>query len=285
LKTTPITSAHAAQSRHWFLELMAYWEGRVTTGHISRQFGLSRQQASKIISLYKQALPDNLSYNAPRKGYVPTAAFKPRYINQDVNQYLRWLTSPHSLPCRAGDVSVPHEAVELPARQVEPELIRGLVSAMRQQYCVEVDYVSLTTPNREGRIIAPHTFINTGLRWHLRAWCEKNQQYRDFVLSRFRGAPQLERKSQHTAEQDTAWNTHITLIFEPDSRFDAARRDVIIRDYNMEDGQLRITTRAALAHYVIQEMLVNTRFLAEKPEEQQLVLVNKDDIKEWLFER
>jgi hypothetical protein len=253
--------------RFWLIELIAYWEGRVTTGHLCSQFGLSRQQASKIISQYKHAYPDNLVYSPTRKGYIPAQGFTTHYINGDAIEYLSWVTTP-TASSPAEQSPLPHESLKLPPRQVKPELMRGLVAAMREQRRVDVDYVSLTNPNREGRVIAPHTFINTGLRWHLRAWCEKSQEYRDFVLSRFRGEPD---------------NTQVTLIFEPDTRFDQAKRDVIIHDYNMQNGQLHITTRAALAHYLIQEMQVNTKFHAEKPEAQQLVLVNKDDIQEWLF--
>lgn len=270
--------------RYWFIELIAYWEGRIATTHLCEQFNLSRQQASKIINHYKHAFPHNLHYNATKKGYEPTKKFTPQCISGDAMEYLNWLTSPYTTSSsHRRQVSVSHVALQLPPRQVTPELMRGLVAAIRERRCVEVDYVSLTNPNREGRIIAPHTFVNTGLRWHLRAWCEKSQEYRDFVLSRFRGKPELEGKSNHTAKHDVAWNTEITLIFAPDARFSKEKRDVITHDYNMEDGQLHITTRAALAHYLIQEMQVNTKFLAEKPEEQQLVLVNKEDIKEWLF--
>lgn len=271
-------------NRFWLLELITYWEGRVTSGHLCAQFGLSRQQASKIITQYRESLPDNLIYSPTRKGYLPTEHFTARYISGDAIEYLNWVTTPGAIAAGpANQTPLPHVSLELPPRQVQPELMRGLVTAMRQSRRVDVDYVSLTNPNREGRVIAPHTFINTGLRWHLRAWCEKSQEYRDFVLSRFRGEPELLDKSPHTAAQDEAWNRQMTLIFEPDSRFDQAKREVIMHDYNMLNGQLRITTRAALVHYLIQEMQVNTKFHAEKPEAQQLVLVNKDDIQQWLF--
>jgi hypothetical protein len=268
--------------RFWFIELIAYWEGRIASTHLCTRFRISRQQASKIINKYKSTYPNNLIYDSSLKGYLPSTKFSAHYISGDAAEYLRWVTTP-SASSPSNQRPLPHVSLELPPRQVRPELMRGLVTAMRTQSRVDVDYVSLTNPNREGRIIAPHTFINTGLRWHLRAWCEKSQEYRDFVLSRFRGDPHLMDKSPHTAEQDEAWNTQVTLIFEPDTRFDQAKRDVIIHDYNMQNGQLRITTRAALVHYLIQEMQVNTKFHAEKPEAQQLVLVNKDDVKEWLF--
>ena len=51
--------------------------------------------------------------------------------------------------------------------------------------------MSFTTPDAETRLIAPHTLIYTGMRWHVRAYCEKNRDYRDFVLSRFRDMPEL----------------------------------------------------------------------------------------------
>lgn len=276
--------------RFWLIELIAYWEGRVTARHLCSRFNLSRQQASKIINKYKSTYPDNLTYSLTRKGYLPSGSFSAHHISGDATEYLHWVTSPNAIANKEKGASgtrtapVPHVSLELPPRQVSPELMRGLVTAMREQRRIDVDYVSLTNPNREGRVIAPHTFINTGLRWHLRAWCEKSNEYRDFVLSRFRGNPELLEKSPHTAENDEAWNIPLTLIFEPDSRFDPAKRDVLIHDYNMQNGQLRITTRAALAQYLIHEMQVNTKFHAEKPEAQQLVLVNKDDIKGWLFE-
>ncbi|MCD8514180.1 MAG: WYL domain-containing protein [Nitrincola sp.] len=157
------------------------------------------------------------------------------------------------------------------------------MQAIREQTLLEVDYVSLSNPDREGRIIAPHSFAKTGLRWHLRAWCEKSQEYRDFVLSRFRGIPDLEGKSQKTGEDDTAWHTFIDVIFAPDPRLTPAQKEVIEADYQMQNGQLRINTRACLAQYVIQEMQVNIKMLDPDPKAQQLILVNKDDISEWLF--
>jgi predicted DNA-binding transcriptional regulator YafY len=33
--------------------------------------------------------------------------------------------------------------------------------------------VSFSTPNGETRLIAPHTLAYTGMRWHVRAYCER----------------------------------------------------------------------------------------------------------------
>jgi predicted DNA-binding transcriptional regulator YafY len=162
--------------------------------------------------------------------------------------------------------------------------MRGLVAAIRQKRRIDVDYVSLNNPTAEGRVIAPHSFINTGLRWHLRAWCEKSKEFRDFVLSRFRGTPELETKTDYTQEKDTAWNTPVTLILQPDPRLSPEKQAVLANDYQMQKGQLHITTRGCLVQYLLRELQVSTKVLDGTPEAQQLVCVNLPDIKRWLFE-
>lgn len=279
----------AQEQRFRFIELLAYWEGRVNATNISRQFELSRQQSSASLKAYEEQAPHNLSYDASLKAYLPTERFQPSHISGDVVEYLSWVQNPAygSNVTEANQhpsLAVPRIALSLPARKVAPEVMRGLVAAMRQQKRIEVDYVSLNNPNREGRVIAPHSFINTGLRWHLRAWCEKSREYRDFVLSRFRGIPELLDKSTHTAEQDQGWNTQVTIILQPDQRLSQAKREVLENDYQMQNGLLEIITKGCLVQYLLRELQVSTKMLDGTPEAQQLVCVNQQDIKPWLFE-
>lgn len=272
------------ERRYWLIELIAYWEGRVATTHLCQFFGIGRQQASKDIGSYKEAFPRNLHYDAHSKGYVPTADFQRRHINGDVTEFLSWMTgmraqaTPQSASCQ-----LPHLALAHPPRTVTPELMRPLLQAIRQQRRVETDYVSVSNPSRDGRIIVPHTFVSTGLRWHLRAYCEKSQGYRDFVLSRFRGTPELLDRSAYSSVDDLAWNTEVSLRLQPDPRLSDAKKDALIHDYGMHNGELRLPTRAALAHYLLLEMQVNIKMLDGNPEAQQLILVNLDEIRPWLF--
>ena len=106
---------------------------------------------------------------------------------------------------------------------------------------------------------------------------------RSFCLIRFREEVQIEGPSPYTIEQDVAWQTNVTLILSSDPRLSAAQTQVLAHDFQMDNGQLHISTRAALADYLLKEMQVNTKYLDGKPEAQQLVLVNRDDIKQWLF--
>ncbi|MFN3881648.1 MAG: helix-turn-helix transcriptional regulator [Nitrincola lacisaponensis] len=269
------------QQRFWLIELLAWWEGRINTSDLVREFRISRQSASKSIQHYLTRHPRSLEYNPHLKSYQPTAHLQPHSLTGDVTEYLEWAT--RHISTQGPDVHLPHAAVSLPPRHITPEIMRKLVQAIREHRALEVDYVSLTSTDREGRIIVPHSFVKTGLRWHLRAWCEKSQEYRDFVLSRFRGVPELEHVSDKTGEDDAAWHTWIDVVFAPDPRLTPAQKEVFETDYQMQNGELRIPTRACLIQYLIQEMQVNIKMLDPDPKAQQLVLVNKDDISSWLF--
>jgi predicted DNA-binding transcriptional regulator YafY len=268
--------------RLWFIELIAWWEGRIASSHLIRQFGISRTQAQNDIAYYQSLLANNLQYHASHKGFLPQQGFVQAYINGDVVEYLNWISHQDAII----DIStvLPYTTLALPKRQVSADIIRVLVSAIRLQRRVEVDYVSVSNPDYQGRIIVPHHFVSTGLRWHLRAFCEKSQQYRDFVLSRFRGIPDLLNKTDISAAQDNGWHTQLSLVFIPDPRLSPQQQEVIAHDYQMQHGQLTLNTRACLAQYLLQEMQINIRDINISPEAQQLVLSNINVVKTWLFE-
>ncbi len=274
--------------RYRLIEIIALWEGRLTTRHLCDTFGIGRQQASKDINAYiRDIAPGNLIYDRHIKGYVPTEAFRPEVTSGTADEYLH-------LQHRNNELSNTFESLSLqianthvlavPIRNIRPEVIRPIVAAARQQKRLEVDYVSIHDPNREGRIIVPHTLVCTGLRWHVRAWCEKNQDYRDFVLSRFRGKPEILDASRHGEAGDLDWNTIITLQIKPDDRLTAAQRRVVAEDYGMSRGVLSIRLRATLVQYALQQLQIDPNVVSAIPEAQQIIIGNRARIARWLFD-
>ncbi|SFB97036.1 Predicted DNA-binding transcriptional regulator YafY, contains an HTH and WYL domains [Marinospirillum celere] len=274
---------NSAEHRFWQLELIAYWEGKVTPRQLADHWQVSRQHASNQLQDYLQKHPDSLSYHPSSKNYQPTTSFQPQHLSGDVTEYLEWATRQTLPPSKDSPGHLPHETLQHPPRQITPQIMRPLVQAIRENRRLDVDYISLTHPDNQGRILVPHHFVNTGQRWHLRAWCEKSQTFKDFVLSRFRGEPELMDTSAITPDQDKGWNTQLTLILEPDPRLTQLQKQVLEEDYAMHNGQLHIKTRACLANYLLKNLQVHPRILEGEPEAQQLIIVNKDDIKPWLF--
>jgi predicted DNA-binding transcriptional regulator YafY len=161
--------------------------------------------------------------------------------------------------------------------------LRPLISAARESRRVEVDYVSLNAPDREGRIIVPHTLVWTGQRWHVRGWCEKNQAYRDFVLSRFRGEPEIMDISEHTVHEDLDWHTWIDIVIAPDPRLSSAQQEVVAHDYAMDGNQWRLSVRAKLLPYYLKLLQIDPEDIKPDAQAQQLVILNPDDLSPWLF--
>ncbi|TXH92746.1 MAG: WYL domain-containing protein [Pseudomonas sp.] len=274
--------------RYRLIETIAWWEGRLTTGHLMQSFGISRQQASKDINSYiTDYAPKNLEYDKHLKGYVPSRHFKPLFIDDSASAYLHLLSQNYERAPHIDGLALAYahtEVLGVPDRSVRPEVLRPLLKACREGLRLECEYVSFTTPEVETRLIAPHTLIYTGMRWHVRAYCEKNGDYRDFVLSRFRGEPGLmDDQSEHNRDLDSGWNTELAVVIEPDSRLKPEQRAIIEADYGMQNGQLLIATRGALVQYVLQRYQIDPTKVHAKAEAQQIVVANLDELKPWLY--
>jgi predicted DNA-binding transcriptional regulator YafY len=273
--------------RYRYIETIALWEGRLTTRHLCDTFGIGRQQASKDINNYiREVGPGNLEYDKYLKGYKPTSGFTPQVTRGLADEYLHLMARNNELTNMFESLALNVANVEVlsvPVRDVKPDVLRPIMQAARQQKRLEVDYVSINNPDREGRIIVPHTLVYTGLRWHVRAWCEKNLAYRDFVLSRFRDIPDILDESEHGVHGDDQWNTMVTVRIIPDPRLARTQREVVEVDYGMEQGALEITTRGKLVPYALKLLHTDLDDPLEDPTAQQIVVENRDEIRPWLF--
>ncbi len=273
--------------RYRLIETIAWWEGRLTTGHLMQSFGISRQQASKDINTYlNEHAPKNLTYDRHLKGYKPTKGFQPLFIDGSASAYLHLLDQNRVRAPHIEGLALAYahtEVLQVPDRSIRPEVLRPILLACREGLRLESEYVSLANPEVEIRVMAPHTLVFTGMRWHVRAYCEKNREYRDFVLSRFRGEPDLMDTSEHTREQDEAWNTPVTVLIEPDARLSPAQKAIIEVDYGMLDGHLPVETRGALVQYVLQRFGIDPNTVQANAAAQQLQVGNLQALKEWLY--
>lgn len=269
--------------RFRLLEIVLQWEGRLTTNHLCAAFNIGRQQASKDINRYiKEFSPNGLEYDRQLKGYKPTSYFNPQFSQGSVNEYLHLL---HQYKAQTSTLSLMDlryghtEVLDVPSRYVDPVIVRGLVRAARNQLRVDIDYASLSSEEVSGRNIVPHTLIYDGIRWHVRAYCEKKREYLDFVLSRFRGEPDLLDISEHGRELDKEWNTFVEVVIIPNPFLTQGQQEIIANDYAMNNGQLRFIRRLPLVHYALDRMQVSYDGLHEmKPKLFPLVLANRTEL-------
>ncbi|BBB66568.1 hypothetical protein UNDYM_2315 [Undibacterium sp. YM2] len=96
-------------------------------------------------------------------------------------------------------------------------------------------------------MIVPFALVDTGLRWHVRAFDRKSSEFRDFVVTRIE-APTLvdeEPKANERPENDIQWTRIVELDLVPPPRL--ARPEIIRMDYGMADSSIRMRVRAAFA--------------------------------------
>ena len=268
--------------RYRLIEIITLWEGRLTTNRLREFFGISRQQASKDIGHYNDEISTfNLIYDSSIKGYIPSPRFKPRLTKGEVDEYLQLLQDQQS-----GNTTLPDSLIlNVPSHNIEPAILRSVTQALRQKKPIRIDYVSMTSPEGHQRVISPHTLVNTGQRWHVRAYCHTHEEYRDFVLSRFRRHPELCNENEHAfhgIKQDKAWNKMLTLKVKPHPDLTSAQQAIVETDYGMKKGSLNLKVRAACAQYLLQLLRIDLHSKA-KPTAQQVVLANKADIEPYLF--
>ncbi|MEH6396798.1 MAG: WYL domain-containing protein [Pseudoalteromonas sp.] len=173
---------YICQRRFHFIELIVHWEGRLTTNHLQKHFAISRSSASNIIQDYVRFHPDFLRYNSSLKGYQATEYFNPCLNELDLSAYLK-------IAKQSEDTVSWQQFTWLnsPLADIAPKKVRGVLQALNSQLRVDVGYASVSSPDFEARIISPHNLVFDGMRWHVRAYCEKNRDFRDFVLTRFNG--------------------------------------------------------------------------------------------------
>ena len=269
------------QKRFTFVELMMIWEGRVNASHISDQFELGKKLAALVIQKYKELYPENIGYEASTESYVPTDNMVAQFTSGSLQEYVSLIAAGESVTQLA-----------MPTRNVNPDVVRPILQAIREQKRLSIAYASVTHPEFATRVIQPHNIVFDGLRWHVRAYCENNQGYRDFVLSRFDAntTGEILDAADHFDLQDELWQTMLDVEIMPDPRLDENRTRIIALDYDMQlipeaepaSYVKTMQVRAALLMYLIHRLGLDQYH--NKPEAQQIILTPDclQDLKPYL---
>ena len=116
-----------------------------------------------------------------------------------------------------------------------------------------------------------------GFRWHARAFCQNDQVFNDFLLSRI---VEVGEQGPVTAEPnaDEAWHTEIVLEIGPHPDLSDNQRRAIEMDYGMDEGRAQIAVRRALLFYALKRLGLDTDPAARRPQDQQIVLLNRDEV-------
>jgi len=101
------------------------------------------------------------------------------------------------------------------------------------------------------RVIVPFALVDTGLRWHVRAFDRRHGEFRDFVITRIEAPHVLDEAPQpnELPGNDIQWTRIVELDFVPHPRL--ARPEIVCMDYGMTEGVRHVRVRAAVAGYML----------------------------------
>lgn len=282
----------ATRQRLQFIEVMAYYTGVITRSDIAKTFGISDAAATKDLKLYNDLLPANLLYKHNVFGFVPSEAFQEMFADLAPEQVLPMIARNLAVVGNPSGVEQVYginiDTLPLPVRLPAKEVLAQLIRAVKNRQKLRVVYYSLSEQeNLEARIIEPHSLVNTGLRWHVRAYSENSFDFRDFVLSRIVEAGLLDKAAESNVIYDDDWNEIITLELKPHPKLGEHMRKSLEFDYDIQNGLIELKVRRALVGYVLQRISVDTTpDHSLNPKAYQLVLQNREDIEPfagWAF--
>jgi hypothetical protein len=282
----------ATRQRLQYIEIMAWYGGTVTRSDVARAFGLSDPAATKDLKLYSDLAPGNLVYNHSVFGFVPGEGFAavfadlaPTVVLPIIAANLAVANGPYGSDLIYG---LPTAALPLPARMPGALTLAQITRAIHGRRKLRVSYRSLSDRDSQAqRILEPHTLVNTGIRWHVRAYSEDTCDFRDFVLSRIVSAERLDVPAESGEQYDDDWVEGVGLQLAPHSGLDAAKRESLLLDYGASGDVIEVNVRRALLGYVLQRLNVDTTpDHSLNPHAYQLMLLNRDEIEPfaaWAF--
>lgn len=271
------------EQRLEFIEFRLFWEGHVNRSDVMDQFGLSVNQASSDLNRYLGFAPDNMVYDKSARTYIRGSSFKPVFDKVDAGRYLTQLRSLADGIMDSDDTWIAelpsYDAASTPVRGVNPTTLRSVVGAIRNNEALEVKYQSLSRPEPIWRWIGPHAIGFDGFRWHTRAFCQTDEVFKDFLLSRIIETRET-KASEVTDAADADWQERVTLEIGPHPELSDTQKQVIALDYGMQGGTAKISVRRALVYYSLKRLGLDTDPAARQPQDQQIVLLNREVLDE-----
>jgi len=267
-----------------FIEFRLYWEGGVRRGDITEKFGVSTPQATADLGLYQQLAPGNLVYDSSEKRYVSTEDFKPIFLDLSADSYLAHLHDASGGRVRLTDSwmgEVPSVArMPIPNRRVKSDVLRALIRAIREKRSIEILYQSMNKENldKAWRWISPHSFVNDGARWHVRAFCHSRRAFRDFLLSRCDATKNFG-EAESAIDNDVAWNELFEVQLHPNPNLNEVQRRGVMEDYEMVNGNLSIFIKKSLLFYFEKNLRLDVPDVEGNPAATPLKILNYEEFK------
>lgn len=238
------------QQRLLFVERVLYWRGSINRRDLCDHFGISLPQATKDLVSYTTLNAGACQYDVRRKCYVASPKMRMVLRVPNFSEDMEMIAAAMVDAPEAGEFVL---GFSRPSRVADQGLHRKLSLAACERACVEVAYWSVRSGEAEKRWVSPRAFGFDGLRWHLRAFCHRDEAFKDFVIGRFRSVGRS-KPCPYVGVMDVDWLENETLVFRPAPALSANQQKALEMDYGMKNGELTLTVRRAMRLYSLRRL-------------------------------
>ncbi len=284
----------AVKVRRWgpdqrleFIEFRLFWEGSVNRSDLIQRFGVSVPQASNDLADYRQLAPANLDYDVSGRRYVPSPRFRPKLLKPNPERYLAQVKAMSDGIIDIGDTwlstSPTADVMPIPNRRIDPAVLREMVGAVRKNDRLRIEYQSTSPENPDPlwRWISPHAFGFDGLRWHVRAFCHRDERFKDFILGRCLAASDVKADGV-PGKDDWQWQTFFDVVLQPNPQLAPGQKRAVALDYEMTAGRVVVPVRYALLYYFNKRLRLDVAERVDKVRERPIVVANKREFEKAL---
>lgn len=243
-------SNKAILDRLKFIEMTLRFRGWASRSDLSKKFDISLPAATRDFRKYREACPDNTIFNEVDKRYeINVNKFEPQF-EISFNEAIGFIRN--SVNSSTIGLSE-HDSIQSPPRLGEPSLdvLLKITRAILGFSVIDTQYFSVEH-GLSSKKLAPHSLIDNGLRWHVRAYDYEKGRFADFVLTRFKHVVETNEKvtSNKSRTHDNQWNRFVRLELVPHpNKNNVNCPETLEYDFNMEGEMKVIEVRAAVAGY------------------------------------
>jgi len=266
------------KQRLGFIDFLLMFKGSFSRSDLTAKFEMGMANATRDISLYKELAANNCEFDNTTKLYHQSKAFKPIFQYEPRKTLVKLANNISDGFDGVMEVAFP---VNAPLQLNVPDInvVAKLVQAVLNKKAISIIYTSLSSGSK-AREIVPHTIVDNGLRWHVRAFDRKTNSFRDFVITRISKATLLDKQVEEFEREieDNQWVRKMDLHLVPHPT-NIEYPQAIELDYGMNKGLLQLTVRAALVGYLLRRWNVDcTEGASLKGGEYQLWLRNRQTL-------
>ncbi len=239
------------------LETILVWEGEIDNPRIRELLDVGSVWASRLLGELMQrmgARAIRASAHAPLR-HVGTKIFG------TPDDYLRIAGASTIIEDARMDISV-----------VPPSVFSSIIQAIRKSEGLRLLYRSMTHPIGTERIVYPHAIIRVSRRWHMRAWCETRQEFRDFTLGRIASIKRHTQASPKSRVDDKEWNEEVNITIVAHPRLSTEQQEMIRAEYFVNALARRLVIRRCLTDYILRDLHIAVDPERQLPPEYQLAL-------------